>query len=460
MFDATRQQDTSGDVNNRTWISATLAHEIARNHDTPTHALSLARLRANYATFVEAFTNTGLDMQVLYSVKTNYMPVILECLKELGCGADVVSGPELDLALKLGFSEKRLAFNGPYKTDKELDTAVRNNILINIDSISEGHRLTELALHLDREVSVGLRVNPGVAVFLGDDPTFNIQSAQRARESKFGFSIDDGAADAALAAMGLDQGPLRLTALHCHLGSQITDEAAFIEALDRVFSYVSTLRKQYPVTAINIGGGFGVSGIRRERRGPLRQLLALYGCDVLTNQSDGMDIARVANGIAERAREHNVSDMRFFCEPGRALVSDAMTMISRVIGIKRSGGLTWLVLDAGLNLLPTIAMAEKHRIIPLDQPIDGPTRTYRVAGPLCYEGDILADEYELPTDMSVGDLVSIEDSGAYTVSRSTNFIRPRAAVVAIDSGQPELCWRREEFDDIFTFHVPLSNHSS
>ena len=274
-----------------------MAQMIAKNFDTPTHALSLARLRANYTTFVEIFTNSNLDMQILYSVKTNYMPVILERLKELGCGVDVVSGPEMKLALKIGFAGNQMAFNGPYKTDEELETAVINNIQINIDSIDEGNRL-------------------------------------------------------------------------------------------------------------------------------------------------------------------NVSDMRFFCEPGRALISDAMAMIARVIEIKRSGGLTWLMLDAGLNLFPTIAMAERHLIIPLDQPIDQPTQIYRVAGPLCYEGDILAETCALPTSMAVGDLISIEDSGAYTVSRSTNFIRPRAAVVTIDTGHPELCWRREEFDDIFRFHVPLSNRSS
>ena len=417
-----------------------MAQKIAKNFDTPTHALSLARLRANYTTFVEIFTNSNLDMQILYSVKTNYMPVILECLKELGCGVDVVSGPKMKLALKIGFAGNQMAFNGPYKTDEELETAVINNIQINIDSIDEGNRLKDIALHLNCKVDVGLRVNPGVAIFLGDDPTFNIQSAERARESKFGFSIDDGAADNALAAIGLnEEGPLQLTALHCHLGSQITDEDIFIAALGRVFRYASMLRELYPITTINIGGGFGVSGIRRERRGPLRQLLALYGRDVLTNQKDGMDITAVANGIAKKAREHNVSDMRFFCEPGRALISDAMAMIARVIEIKRSGGLTWLMLDAGLNLFPTIAMAERHLIIPLNQPIDQPTQIYRVAGPLCYEGDILAETCALPTSMAIGDLISIEDSGAYTVSRSTNFIRPRAAVVTIDTGHPELC---------------------
>ena len=197
-----------------------MAQMIAKNFDTPTHALSLARLRANYTTFVEIFTNSNLDMQILYSVKTNYMPVILECLKELGCGVDVVSGPEMKLALKIGFAGNQMAFNGPYKTDEELETAVINNIQINIDSIDEGNRLKDIALHLNCKVDVGFRVNPGVAVFLGDDPTFNIQSAERARESKFGFSIDDGAADNALAAIGLnEEGPLQLTALHCHQSS-------------------------------------------------------------------------------------------------------------------------------------------------------------------------------------------------------------------------------------------------
>lgn len=200
-----------------------------------------------------------------------------------------------------------------------------------------------------------------------------------------------------------------------------------------------------------------MAGIRRERRGPLRQLMKLCNYDILDKQKDGMDIASVASSLSTSIQHYNLGAARFFCEPGRAIVSDAMCMIAQVVSVKQTGGLDWLILDAGLNLFPTIAMDESHEIVSLMR--DGAkTKPFRIGGPLCYEGDVLSSIKRMPVDTTVGDLVSIEDSGAYTVSRSTNFIRPRASVVVVTNSKIELCWRRETFDDIFAFHVPISEH--
>lgn len=438
------------------WIIPEVALKIAERHGTPTHALNLERLRSNYSKVCHAFSEAKVNMTVLYSVKTNYMPIILSYLRTLGCGVDVVSGPELSLALKLGFPPERIVFNGPHKTDDELETAIRERVAINIDSVGEAYRLNYLANLAEVYLKVGMRVNPGVAIYHSEDPTFNKQSSLNAKQSKFGFTIDDGAAEEAIEAIRFGKKRLVLNSIHCHLGSQITDKDAFVSAIDKVIGFVSRLKHEHPIDTINFGGGFGVAGIRRERRGPLRQLMALYDRDVLTEQRNEMDISSVAQDIATSIQRHDLEHLRFFCEPGRSIVSDAMCMIARVSSIKRTGGLDWLVLDAGLNMFPTIAMAESHKFVPLTR-VDSKKKRFRIGGPLCYEGDVLATSQLLPENMQVGDLVSIEDSGAYTVSRSTNFIRPRAAVVVVTGDQIELCWRRETFDDIFTYHVSTSH---
>jgi diaminopimelate decarboxylase len=424
---------------------------IAEQFGTPTFVLDLARLDSNYEAFRRAFDLAQLEMKVLYSVKTNYLPIVLTRLKALGCGVDVVSGLELELVARLGFAPGEIVFNGPHKTDDELAWAVERGIFVNIDAIAEVPRLETLARRMGRRIDVGLRVNPGVAVYRSADPTYNAQAQTAARQSKFGFSIADGEA-AAQAGRIARSADLRVTGIHCHLGSQITDDDALGAAVDQVLGFAAALRPSCPVARVNIGGGFGVAGIRRERRGPLRQLLAFHGRDALAEQSEALDLAKVGNSIRDSLRRHALEDVGLSCEPGRAIVSDAMTLLSRVSSVKRTGGIDWVILDAGLNLMPTIAMDEDHRIVSLTKR-EQPSRAFRVGGPLCYEGDVLSRQTLLPSSIAEGDLVLIGDAGAYTTSRATSFMRPRAAVVSVADGTVELCWRRETFSDVFAFNV-------
>jgi diaminopimelate decarboxylase len=435
-------------------IPAATYAAIAERFGTPAHVLDLARVERNYRHLRGAFDAVGLRMDVLYSVKTNYMPIVLAQLKALGSGVDVVSGFELDLALRLGFTGPSIVFNGPHKTDVEIERAVEAGATVNLDAPHEAMRINAVARRLGRTVPVGLRVNPGIGIHLSADPTYNAQAARAARESKFGLSLADGAAAAAAELIGSCE-QLSLVGLHCHGGSQITDEAALLSAIDAMLAFGASLRPRHPIRIVNIGGGFGVAGIRRTRRGPLGQMLAFHGSDALAGQKNGFDLELFARGLREAVDRHDLDDIRLCCEPGRVIVSDAMALLARVSSVKRSGGIDWVIVDAGLNLMPTIAMNEEHAIRSLVH--DGsPLKPFRVAGPMCYEGDVLGASRMLPETMAEGDLVLIEDSGAYTVSRSTNFIRPRAPVVAVGDGRMELCWRREEFDDIFAFHTPTS----
>lgn len=238
-----------------TWITPDIACDIAEVYGTPTHALNLHRLQNNYHRIQSEFDGKGLNMTVLYSVKTNYIPTIVDCLRKFGCGADVVSGTELELALNLGFSTENVVFNGPHKTDKEIENAICAGVTINIDSINEAFRIRSLAESLGKQPNVGLRVNPGIPVYVSEDPTFNIQAMASAQQSKFGFTIDDGAAEKAIEEIGFGVGVLTLTGLHCHLGSQITDESAYVSALDKVLGFAKKLMHTHPIETINIGGG-------------------------------------------------------------------------------------------------------------------------------------------------------------------------------------------------------------
>lgn len=430
--------------------AATLAR-IASQFGTPTHVLDMNRLRQNYRNFKREFAAGGLDCTILYSVKTNYLPNLVRALKAEGCAVDVVSGYEMELALELGFPGDQITFNGPHKTAAELERAIDAGVFINLDSTDEARRLNRIANDRGRLVDVGLRLNPGIAIYRGADPTYNEMAERAAFESKFGYTVPGGAAEAAAAEISA-LSHLRITGFHCHLGSQITDTDAFAQALERLFAFAGAYAAGHPLERMNIGGGFGVDGIRRERRGPLRGLLAFYGCDNLDAQNEGFRLREFARAVSSLRAQYGLHGVHFYCEPGRAIVSDAMALLAAVSSVKKTGGVSWVIVDAGLNLMPTIAMHEDHGIREV-APSGAPKSLFRVGGPLCYEGDVLAATKLLGEDIAEGDLMLIEDSGAYTVSRATNFIRPRAAVVALEGGETSLCWRREELADVFSFNV-------
>ena len=248
--------------------------QIADTYDTPTHVLDLQRLRSNGRDFAEVFAAHLRLCTPLYSVKTNYLPLVLRELKSLGYGVDVVSGPELELAYRLGFNSHQIVFNGPHKTDAELEEAVQRGILINIDSLDEAGKINSLAQ--SGRVDVGLRVNPGLSVYTSADPTFLSRSARSAEHSKFGYSIHDGEANGVLKAL-TRMSHIAVVALHCHLGSQITSCEPFLRAIARFLEFAKCARDHVSIGSLNIGGGFGVPGIVRRRVGPLHELLKVYG---------------------------------------------------------------------------------------------------------------------------------------------------------------------------------------
>lgn len=414
--------------------------ELAQRWGTPLFVLSLDRLRANLDTFTAALA----PARVLYSLKTNYLPVVTEALCGWGCGVDVVSGYELRAALDAGFPPERVVFNGPVKTPDELRAAVDAGVYVNVDGEPEIDVLAELAARRGAPLPVGLRVHPPHDVYSDARPV-----PSRYAPSKFGWPIASGDADR-LAGAVLARPALRLTGVHAHLGSQLTGRDALLAALGAVFDWVATLRERAPVDRVNIGGGFPVPGIHRVR-GAVSGLSEVRSGDGRP-PPEPFDLAAFGRDLHALRAERGLADVAVYCEPGRALVSDAMVLLTRVVGVKRTGQGTWVLLDGGLNLLPTAGVAERHRFEALRA--DTATVPVMLGGPLCYEGDVFSLDARLPGDVRAGDLVAVHDAGAYSVTRATSFNRPRAPVVAVRGDRSALCWRGEEYPDIFRYAVP------
>jgi diaminopimelate decarboxylase len=416
------------------------AAELANRWGTPVYVVSLDQLTAN----VRAASASLGGTRLLYSLKTNYLPAITRHVRALGLGIDVVSGYELQAALDSGFPGERIVFNGPVKHADELAMAVEHGVYVNIDGTGEIEELAALAARRDVPIPVGLRVFPPGDVY-ADAP-----GTDRAIPSKFGWPVGDGSADL-IADQVIAQRGLRLTGVHCHLGSQVTNAEMLLNVLEPVLAWTAGLRAKTDITRLNIGGGFGVPGIHRVK-GAVAGLSRVDPVATGGSPSLAFDLAGFHSGLRGLLAAHGLDDVEVYAEPGRALVSSAALLLTRVTSMKQLRDHAWVILDGGLNLLPTAGVTERHQFTALrpdsasrPAPADVP---YLVGGPLCYEGDVFATDVLLPGDLRVGDLVAINDAGAYGFSRATSFNRLRAATVVLEGGTSRLAWRAETYQDL------------
>jgi diaminopimelate decarboxylase len=434
------------------WAYERLA-AVALRHGTPVHVLDVANLDRAVDALAAALAGLGRPARAYYSVKTNYLPAVCRHLLRRGLGADVVSGYELESALRQGFAPEDVVFNGPVKTEEELATAVRTGVRVHVDGRHEVDALERLAARAGRTVEVGLRVSPGRPVSTSPDPSYRAQTERAARRSRFGWPAGSPQLDEIVAA--IDAAPhLALRAVHTHLSSQIVHEELMLRAVEAVLAEAGRLHAAYGLREVNIGGGFGVPGIHRPRLGPLVALWqAADGAPPVDDSDPAFDLGRFLRDVDRRFDDHGLAGVTLGCEPGRWLVSDAMATVTRVMARKDLPDVRWLILDAGNHVAPWTGTGERHRLVPIARAYAPETLTYAVAGPLCYENDIHDTAVDLPADVAVGDLLCLHDTGAYALGRSNNFIRTRAPVVALDGDAEHVVWRAETIDDVFAFEV-------
>jgi diaminopimelate decarboxylase len=416
--------------------------ELAVKWGTPLYVVSLDQLASN----VRRVGACLGDARLLYSMKTNYLPAITRRIRELGLGVDVVSGYELNAALDSGFTGENIIFNGPMKCQEELAFAVRNDVYVNIDGLEEIDHLEQLAAERSSPLPVGLRIYPPSDVY-ADDPL-----TPRAVPSKFGWPIADGTGTD-IASRIMARSRLRLTGIHCHLGSQITSATALLTVLRPVLDWTARLRSRADITRLDIGGGFGVPGIQRVKGAGVdpRRIEPVPANEIKPDPS--FDLAGFSSGLRLLLREYGLDDLEIYAEPGRALVSSAAVLLTRVASLKRLRDHTWVILDGGVNLLPTAGMAERHQLIALRAAAE--QMPCLVGGPLCFEGDVFGIDVPLPVDLGIGDLIAIYDAGAYGFSRASSFNKLRAATVVVDEGVPRLAWRAETYSELMRLAVRL-----
>ncbi|NOX24777.1 MAG: diaminopimelate decarboxylase [Deltaproteobacteria bacterium] len=386
---------------------------IAQAVGTPFYLYSAATLTRHFQAVDQAFAD--VDHITCFAVKSCSNLSILEMFGGMGSGADIVSGGELFRAVKAGIAPKKIVYSGVGKTAEELHYALTTGILMfNVESVQELAALQEVAARLNLKAPVALRVNPDV------DPQTHAYISTGLASNKFGIAIE---AAAHIYQAAADMANIEVVGVSCHIGSQLTTVAPFIESLHKVIGFIKELAKSgIEIKYLDMGGGLGIQ-YEQEKPPPPAEYAA-----ALKEAMAGLDCTLII-------------------EPGRVIVGNAGILVTRVIYTKATGK-NFIIVDAGMNDLarPSLYNAY-HDILPVLEARDD-RQEADIVGPICESGDFLARGRMAPV-CEPGDLLAVMSAGAYGFTMSSNYnSRPRAAEVMVKGGDFQVIRKRETFADL------------
>lgn len=395
---------------------------IGAQFGTPCYVYSRAALTRAWRDFDSAFA--GRDHLLCYAVKANPSLGVLDVFARLGSGFDIVSGGELARVIAAGGDPRKVVFSGVGKTAAEMRQALQAGILcFNVESAPELELLSRVAGEMGMTAPVSLRVNPDVDA--GTHPYISTGL----RGNKFGIAHERAVAvyRRAAALPGL-----RVEGIDCHIGSQITQIAPYLDALDRLLDLVEAIEAVgIRLHHVDVGGGLGITYAGETP--PAADALV----DAMLQRLD--------------ARGHGHREV--LLEPGRSLVGNAGVLLTEVLVLKpgadgASGGKNFCVVDAAMNDLVRPAMYEAWMAIEPCVRRDAPSRTWDVVGPVCESGDWLGRERTLA--VQPGDVLAVLSCGAYAMTMASNYnTRPRGAEVMLVGDAVHVIRERETVAQLF-----------
>jgi diaminopimelate decarboxylase len=395
--------------------------DIAARAGTPCYVYSARAILSRLAAYQSALA--GPPHRVCYSVKANSNRAVLALLAGAGAGFDIVSGGELFRVLQAGGDPAGVVFSGVGKTAAEIEFALDRRIhSFNCESEAELALLDALAARRGVRARVALRVNPDV------DAATHPYISTGLREHKFGIDAADIEAVYLRAAAFAN---LDLEGVSCHIGSQILDLGALMEAADKMIALAGRLRAAgLPIRHLDLGGGLGVA---------------------YAPGDETPDAASFAAAVRARVEGHGLT---LFLEPGRSIVAEAGVLLARVLYRKRSPRKEFIVVDAAMNdLIRPAFYNAHHEIVPLRRTALGTVRA-DVVGPICETGDFLARDREVP-NLLPGDYLAVCTAGAYGFVAASNYnSRPRPPEVLVDGAAWRVVRARETFEDLVRGETP------
>jgi diaminopimelate decarboxylase len=390
--------------------------EAARKHGTPLEVASKRRLQENLSQAREILATYGWQDNIFYSYKTNPVPEVLKILHSSGAGAEVISERELNLALEMGVSPDRIVFNGIYKSPAALKTAVEKKIkCINLDAPQELGVLEELSKTAEGCIAVGLRVRPSVGW-----------------QGQFGHVIKDGSA-LEFARMIDRNKKLEFKAIHFHLGSSTSKD--YRRAIDETLGFIVEVNRKLKtdIGVLDVGGGFPGRDMRLLT---LREQAWLRLFDrpwpaPTGGPEDGFRVLGDAAQYFHRVRPtYGLDDLKLWTEPGRLITGDAQILAVRVVGLRKSGRKHYAIVDGGRVGAAGPLVGETRKVSVLGKN-GGRQETYDIVGPTCMPWDRLFAGARLP-ELKIGDIITIEGSGAYFVPMETEFSFEKPGFILMD----------------------------
>ena len=396
--------------------------ELANKYQTPFYVYDFDYITGQYEELKSAFK--ARKSLIAYAVKANSNLSVIKHLASLGAGADCVSIGEVRRALKVGIAPYKIIFSGVGKIDSEIKEALELGILmINIESDAELQRVEAIAKELEVVARISIRVNPNI------DPKTHPYISTGLHENKFGVDIDTAKR---MYIQCKNSESLEPTGIHCHIGSQLTELTPIKESVTIIADLVRNLAAiKIELSFMDVGGGLGI----------------IYDNEKLIDTNEyAQTILETMFGI----------DITVVCEPGRFLVGNSGTFITKVLYEKINGEKRFVIVDGAMNDLirPSLYNAY-HKIEVLND--NKEFSDCNLVGPVCESGDFFAKDIELPQTQH-NDLVAIYSAGAYCYTMASNYnTRPKVAEIAVQNGEDRLIRKRETFEDIIALEEEFLN---
>ncbi|MDC3083825.1 diaminopimelate decarboxylase [Candidatus Pelagibacter sp.] len=400
-------------INKKLSIEKVAVENIAKRFKTPTYCYSYKQLKGNIRNFKKSFKS--FSPLICFSVKSNTNVNLIKEISKFGLGADVVSMGELMIAIKAGIKPKKIVFSGVGKTSNEIDYAINKNILlINAESESEIKEIERIAKSKKKKVHVGIRLNPNT-----DAKTLK-QISTGKKENKFGVNEKTFCE---LVRYCKSSKNIILKCLSVHIGSQILDHRPYekmLRTLDKIINKVN-----HKFEFIDLGGGMGISYENNDKKLNYKKY----------------------NIAIKKFLKNNKSKIIF--EPGRSIIGDTGTLISKVIYIKKSGTKNFVIINAAMNdfMRPALYGAS-HKMLPSIQKNTNTKKTYEVVGPICESTDKFTTLKGFQ-ELKENEFIVICDVGAYGMSLSSNYnLRPKPIELLIKGSKIKIIRKRQKHKDL------------
>ena len=387
---------------------------LAEQYGTPCYVYSASAFLDHFKAFQDGLgDSSGL---ICYAVKANSNIAILQLLAKAGAGFDIVSIGELERVIKAGGKPEKIVFSGVAKTEAEMQRALALGVhCFNVESLPELERLNQVALAMNTQAPVSLRVNPDV------DANTHPYISTGLKENKFGIDINK-AMDAYQQAQAMKG--IHIRGIDCHIGSQLTTLEPFLDALDRVLNLLDQLASQgIDIAHLDLGGGLGVT-------------------------YDNEQPPAVSHYLSAIKAKLGDRDIELIFEPGRAIAANAGVLLTQVEYLKPTDHKNFAIIDAGMNdnIRPSLYQAWQD-VLPLQETSDVESQEWDLVGPVCETGDFLAKDRHLA--LSSGDVLALMSAGAYGFTMSSNYnSRPRPPELLILGDQVHVIRERETFENL------------